>query len=120
MIIDDNLGANDLSLSGADASNFEIVGNELHVLAGTNLDFESFSTLDVTVQVDDSTIGSAVDDSVEYALNVADVNESPTISLVNVVQTFPFGIGLESGIKVADIVILDDALGNESLQLAGS
>ena len=89
-------------------------------MAGTNLDFESFSTLDVTVQVDDSTIGSAVDDSVAYTLNVADVNESPTISLVNVVQTFPFGIGLESGIKVADIVISDDALGNESLQLVGA
>ena len=33
-IVDDNLGTNDLSLSGADASNFEIVGDELHVWRG--------------------------------------------------------------------------------------
>ena len=84
------------------------------------LDFESVSKLDVTVQVDDSTIGSTVEDSVAYTLDVADVNESPTISLENVVQTFPLGIGLETGIKVADIVISDDALGTEMLQLTGS
>ena len=119
-IADDNIGVNDLSLTGADASNFKIVGDELHIVAGTNLDFESVSKLDVTVQVDDPTIGSTVEDSVAYTLNVADVNESPSISLENVVQTFPFGIGLESGIKVADIVISDDALGTEMLQLTGA
>ena len=119
VIDDDNLGFNDLSLSGTDASNFEIVGDELRIVAGATLDFESVSVFDVTVEVDDLTIGSTVEDSVDYTLNVIDVNESPTISLENVVQVFPGGIVLESGIKVADIVISDDALGTELLQLSG-
>ena len=119
VISDDNLGVNDLSLSGADASNFEIVGDELRLAAGVTLDFENKTTFDVTVQVDDATLGSTVEDSIAYTLNVADVNESPTVSLVNVNQAIPFGIALEPGLRVADILIEDDALGIESLQLAG-
>ena len=46
MITDDALGTNTLSLSGADAALFEIVGGtELHLRAGTTLDFETQSLL---------------------------------------------------------------------------
>ena len=118
-IDDDDLGVNELILSGEDASNFEIVGDELRIVAGATLDFESDSVLVVTVIVDDSTIGSTAEDSVTYTLNVTDVNESPTITLVNVVQSLSIGTDLTSGVKVADILISDDALGTESVQLVG-
>ena len=119
VITDDNIGVNDLSLSGADASNFEIVGDELRVVAGATLDHETVSTFDVIVEVDDPSIGSTAEDSVSFTLNVTDVNESPTITLVNVVQAFDVATNFDSGIKVADIVISDDALGIPTLQLTG-
>ena len=118
-IDDDDLGVNELSLSGEDASKFEIVGNELRIVAGATLDFENDSALDVTVEVNDSTFGATADDSVAYTLNLIDVNESPTVALVNVVQTFPVGTNLNAGVKVADILITDDALGAHTLQLTG-
>ena len=119
VIDDDNSGVNELLLSGADASNFEIVGNELRLLAGMTLDFEGDSELDVTVGVDDSSIGLTSESSVDFTLDVLDVNESPTISLANVVQAFPVGTDLAAGVRVADIVVSDDALGTETLQIVG-
>ena len=44
-------------------SNFEIVGNELRLRAGTTLDFESQGSFDVTVQVDDAAVGATPDDT---------------------------------------------------------
>ena len=44
---------NDLTLVGADAADFEIVGTELRLKAGTVLDFETKTSFDVTVEVDD-------------------------------------------------------------------
>ena len=115
---DDALGSNSLSLAGADAAFFEIVGTELFLKAGTTLDFEAKSSFSVTVQVDDGTVGGTPDDSVNLTLNVNDVNEAPTaVSLANVVTT----IGENTvGAKIADIVITDDALGTNTLSLIGA
>ena len=41
VITDDALGTNTLSLSGADAALFQIVGTELFLIAGASLDFET-------------------------------------------------------------------------------
>jgi len=57
LIMDDALGTNTLSLSGADAALFKIVGNELFLAAGTSLDFETQTSLNVTVDVDDAGVG---------------------------------------------------------------
>ena len=56
VINDDGLGTNDLTLSGADAADFVIVGSELHLAAGTSLNFEAQSSYDVTVEVNDTAI----------------------------------------------------------------
>ena len=48
-VSDDALGTNALTLSGADAASFEIVGSELRLKAGTSLDFETQGSYDVTV-----------------------------------------------------------------------
>ncbi|MEM7311799.1 MAG: cadherin domain-containing protein, partial [Planctomycetota bacterium] len=76
--VDDALGTNHLTLTGHDADKFEIVGgSELHIKAGTEIDHESQSMLNVVVVVDDPTIGLSLDDSEAFSLVVADVNESP-------------------------------------------
>jgi VCBS repeat-containing protein len=79
-ITDDALGTNVLSLGGADASAFELIGNELYLKAGTVLNFEVKSSYDVTVNVDDDTVGGTPDVSTNFTLSLTDVNDLATIS----------------------------------------
>ncbi|WP_188885262.1 cadherin domain-containing protein, partial [Amphritea balenae] len=59
-----------------DASgNFEIVGNEIRVKAGADIDFESAESHNVTVQVEDSA-GNTYDEA--FDLSVNNLNEGPT------------------------------------------
>ncbi|MBA4455854.1 hypothetical protein FHK99_05170, partial [Cylindrospermopsis raciborskii CS-506_B] len=46
-ITDDIFGNNTTSLSGSDASSFEIKGNELYLKAGTNLNYNTKSSYSV-------------------------------------------------------------------------
>ncbi len=75
VINDDSKGTNDLSLSGANASLFEIINAEIRIKAGSVLDFETAPTLTVTVNVDDSSIGSSPDDSQTLIIAIVDVDE---------------------------------------------
>ena len=55
---------------------FEIVGGkELHLKAGTALDFETESFLDVTVEVNDAGLGASPDGEAPLGVNVMDVDE---------------------------------------------
>ena len=87
VITDDALGTNTLTLAGADAASFEIVGTELRLKAGTSLDFETKASFDVTVQVDDAAIPGSPDDTALHTLNITDVNEAATVSLTNTVPS---------------------------------
>jgi VCBS repeat-containing protein len=69
-ISDDALGTNVLSLSGADATNFEIVGNSLYLKAGVVLDYEAQTSYAVDVKVDDAAVGGSPDASQSFALGV--------------------------------------------------
>ena len=120
LIIDDALGTNLLSLSGADAASFEIVGTELRLRAGTTLDFEAQANYDVTVQVDDVGVVGSPDDSVAHSLAITNVNEAPTVALTNVTASLPENTDTSSAIRIADIVITDDALGTNNLMLTGA
>ncbi len=114
-VTDDALGTNVLSLSGADAAAFHITGNQLFFNGGAN--YEAKSSYAVTVNVDDTTVGSTPDASTNFTLAITDVNEAPTaIALNNPVTSTP-----ENGaaIKVADIAVTDDALGTNVLSLSG-
>ena len=73
--------------TGTDAGLFEIVGTELYLMAGTSLDFETDSGLDVTVEVDDSTIGATPDDTALLSISITDVNELPSVALANTTTT---------------------------------
>ena len=120
VITDDGRGENILSLSGADAEMFEIIGTELRLIAGTSLDFETKPNLDVTVEVDDVAIGSTPDDVAPLLIAITDVNEPPTVSLANTITSIREDTNTSGGIKVADIVIIDDALGTNNLILSGA
>ena len=77
LMSDDDQGSNTLSLSGADAALFTVDGSALYLKAGVSLDYETNPVLDVVVEVDDPTVGSAPDDTVTLAVTVLDVDEVP-------------------------------------------
>ncbi|GBE93521.1 Ig-like domain-containing protein [Nostoc cycadae] len=77
-ITDDGRGTNNLSVTGADASFFEIDNSVLYLRANTNLDFETRSNYGVTVAVDDPTVGTTPDATANFSLAVNNVNETPT------------------------------------------
>ncbi|MCB0969664.1 MAG: hypothetical protein KDB37_22725, partial [Ilumatobacter sp.] len=108
------------SLSGTDAALFEIIGTELFLKAGTVLDFETAAALDVTVLVDDTQLGSGPEDSVALTIGVTDVNEAPSVALTGAVTELSEDTDTSARIKMADIVITDDAIGTNVLSLTGA
>ena len=90
-VSDDGLGANALSLGGADAASFELVGTELFLKAGVTLDFETKSSYVVMVSAEDSTVGEAPDASVTFTLAISDVEpELPPVPVVIVSEVAPW------------------------------
>ena len=79
-ITDDALGTNTLSVSGTDASFFEVDATGLYIKANTVLNFEAKTSYSVTVNVDDSTVGDTPDATADFTLNVTNVNEAPTVA----------------------------------------
>ena len=121
VVTDDALGTNALSLTGTDAAFFEIVGTALRLKAGTSLNFEAKSSYSVTVRVDDAGVGATPDATVNFTLTVTDVNEAPTaVAFQNTTTTLPENTSTASAIKLADIVVTDDALGTNALSLSGT
>jgi hypothetical protein len=80
VVTDDDLGTNTLALSGADAALFQIVGSELHLKAGTALDYETKPVLNVTVEVNDAALDGSPDDTDTLTITITDVNEAPVIT----------------------------------------
>ncbi len=76
IIDDDGIGSNNLDLTGNDADSFIIVGSELFLKAGIELNFEDKSVYDVTVEVDDTEVGTTPDDTVDYSLNITEVTSN--------------------------------------------
>ncbi|MDJ0661295.1 MAG: hypothetical protein QNJ42_17665, partial [Crocosphaera sp.] len=119
LITDDGEGSNNLGLTGDDAEFFEIVGTELFLKAGTSLNFEAKNSYDITVTVDDVTVGDTPDDSVAYSLTITDVNQPPTVALDNTINSLNENLDTTNPIKVADILITDDGEGSNNLGLTG-
>jgi hypothetical protein len=120
VVTDDALGTNVLSLSGTDAALFEIEGLVLYLQAGTVLDHDTNPQLDVTVAVDDTTVGATPDATAALSIALTDVNEPPTVSLANTVTSLAEDTDTSTRLKVADIVVTDDALGTNVLSLSGT
>ncbi|HTV67651.1 MAG TPA: FG-GAP-like repeat-containing protein, partial [Rhizobiaceae bacterium] len=120
IVVADPDGGNTLSLSGADAHLFQIVGTELRLRAGVTLDFETDARFDVIVNADDPLTAGAPDVSTALTLNVTDVNERPSLALTNRLVSLSENASTATARKVANIVITDDALGSEKLTLTGA
>lgn len=120
-IVDDALGNNTLSLSGPDVSHFSLIGNELKFQSDTPLDFETKSVYRVIVSADDETLGSSPDVSVTFDLVIADVNEKPTgIVFSDVVNPLLETTPVSTPVRVANLVVIDDAIGNNVFSLGST
>ena len=119
-VSDDGFGTNALSLSGADAALFELVGNDLYLRAGTVLDRESRASFNVVIQVDDPMLAGSPDDSRAFTFTVLDVNEAPSVAFTPILTSLAENVSTHSAISVAFIVVTDDALGTNQLSLSGT
>ncbi len=77
VVADDGLGDNNLSLSGPDAGSFQITGNALFLKAGTGLNAATKSSYNVSINVDDATVGSTPDASTSYSLTITSTTTGP-------------------------------------------
>ena len=118
-VSDDGLGTNDLSLGGDDAALFEIDGTGLYLTANATLNATDNPSLDVTVNVDDVTVGASPDDSDALAISVTPVNAAPTVALSNTTTSLAEDTETGTRIAVADITVSDDGLGSNTLSLSG-
>jgi uncharacterized delta-60 repeat protein len=80
VVTDDDRGTNSLFLSGPDSSDFQIIssvgGPRLQLVPDALLDYEIKPFLEVTVNVDDSSIGTTPDASVNYRLDITNVRDA--------------------------------------------
>ena len=91
VVTDDGLGVNQLSVSGADAASFEIIGSGLYLKAGTVLNFDTKSAYNVIVNVDDTTVGATPDAFASFTLNVSDVVNN--VSTIRITEVAPWSSG---------------------------
>jgi hypothetical protein len=121
VITDDASGSNTISLSGADAASFEVSGNALFLKAGTALNFEAKASYAVTVSASDPSLPGSTPVTAAFSLTVSDLNEAPSaLTLANTVSSLAENSSTASRIKVADIVIADDASGSNTISLSGA
>jgi T1SS-143 domain-containing protein len=114
-VTDDGQGTNDLTLSGADAASFEIIGNALYLKAGVTLDYETKTSYSVSVDVDDTTVGGTPDLSTTFTLNVTDV--APVITSPTAVSVAE---GTSAATTVYTAVAADPAGGTVTYALTGA
>jgi hypothetical protein len=102
-ITDDAPGDETITLSGEDASLFEVIGTELFLKAGTVLDFETNSQLDVTVEVDDVSVGTTPDVTTTLAITIpkTQLKDNLTDNLIRFRNTDRPGTYLFAGLEEA-------------------
>ena len=80
VITDDGEGTNTITLTGTDATSFEVVDDALQLVAGTALDYETKDTYSVTVNVEDSGAIGGTPVTVDYTLTITDVASTVSIA----------------------------------------
>jgi uncharacterized protein YjiK len=92
-VTDDDLGTNTFGVTGPDAADFEADGTGLYLKAGTALDASTKSGYEVSVTVDDTTVGATPDaTSAPYTLTVTAGHAGGPVSLA-VTEVDPTGSG---------------------------
>lgn len=111
LIEDDGLlGTNTISLTGADAGSFEVIGQKLFLKASTTLDYETKNIYTVTVNVKDNTVVGSAAATVNYALTVNDIDENkvtaPEFTATNDTLTVVSNAGTNSnGISFSEALL---------------
>ncbi|MCX6857056.1 MAG: choice-of-anchor I family protein [Verrucomicrobia bacterium] len=99
IVTDDGLGVNTFSLSGADAASFQITNASLFIKPGVVLDFETKASYAVTINVDDTTVGTTPDATLNYTLTVTDqIVEIPLPPALIVTEVAPWSSSNSPGI----------------------
>jgi uncharacterized protein YjiK len=93
-ITDDGLGTNVLTVTGLDASAFEVDSTGLYIKAGTVLDFEAKSSYSIIVEVDDGSVGTTPDAAAALTLTITDiVDETPVGPSLIISEVTPWASG---------------------------
>ena len=93
VITDDGLGVNNLTVTGADASFFQIIGTGLFLKAGTALNSSTKPSYAVTVNVDDPTVGSTPDASTSFTMAVTASTGGAAALIISEVAPWSSGNG---------------------------
>ncbi|PWK54905.1 leishmanolysin [Roseicyclus mahoneyensis] len=97
---------------------FVVAGNTIVLADGVSLDFEAESTIALTITATDLG-GLFLSRAVN--LQVIDVNEAPTaLSLANTVTSAFENQVLSTRLLIADLIVVDDALGSNIFSLSGA
>ncbi len=115
VLTDDALGDETLSLDGTDADLFSIIGLELFLNAGVSLDADNAPQLDVTVQVDDPSVGESPDSSVSLTVTIEAGAEAPILAD----QSFTVAENSAAGTVVGMIAVQDGFNGAVTFQVTG-
>ncbi|TWT57724.1 FG-GAP repeat protein [Thalassoglobus neptunius] len=124
-VTDDGVGQSTVSLAGSDAHLFELVGDGLYLKAGTNLDYETASKLNVSLRVNDPEVGGSIDDSVDVQLAIIDVNEvplrvAPTIEFNQTTLFIPENTTLSTRLKIGTFTVTQDGFGESTVSITGT
>ncbi len=95
VVIDDadQIGTNNLSVSGADAGSFEVDHTGLYLKAGTTLNAATKSSYDATVAVDDPTVTGGTHPSATTPFHLTVTAAPPPASSVVISEVAPWGSG---------------------------
>ena len=120
LLVDDGIGDNQYTLSGADASAFELDASGLYLKAGHVLDFEAQADYSVTLEVVDYSVPGSTPVTVPYSLIVTDVNEAPSaIAITQPLAEIPETQDTTNAIALGVVDVSDDAPGTNTVTLAG-
>lgn len=99
VVTDDGLGTNTLSISDTDAASFEITGTELFLKAGVVLDYETKTSYTISINADDTSVGTTPDATVSFTLNVQDqVVETPPAAVLVITEVAPWASSNSPGV----------------------
>ena len=105
------------SLSDDDGGRFSIDALTGEITTAQSLDFESLGpSRDIVVRAtsEDGSYSTRV-----FTISIVDVNEAPSISLANTSTVLVENTSTATSVKIADIVVNDDAIGINQLALGG-
>ncbi len=121
---DDALGEAILSLSGDDADLFEIENGALYLKAGANLAAAINPLLQVTISVDDPSIGTTPDDSASFSLPVLGLllegSGQQSLQIEGLVKANPVGAALQFAVESLHPSVIADVEVNHTGDLTSA